>query len=489
MGERRGLSETSEKGSVEPGVGDVLANRYRLEKELGRGGFGVVFRATHLDTQRTVAVKVLLADQGKRNARAVDRFRREAILSASLEYPNTVDVFDYGQTRQGGFFLVMEYLRGTPLSEVIEREAPLSPHRVVHITRQVLYSLMEAHAKGIVHRDIKPENIMLVPLMYDANYIKVMDFGIAKMVGGGPQITQAGQTFGTPRYMSPEQLQDGSASPETDIYAVGLVIYEMFTGRPAIDTGNLAETITKVIFGPPIVLDEHEHVPESFKSLVRRACAREASERYKDVGALLEALCEWSGPSPEMLATGSAAAPVHAPTPEAARPPSVTEVVGRDEVVRRLEAITEMGRGEGAAVVSDTMPARPVLAPSAGTLVAVEPLSDEPTEAPEQAARAAEVTTSEVLTPAEREASTQATQVLSTFDPLRTSLVPTHADAGRAPAQTMLVGAGDAALSEVAPPQQRGVMLQTGCLLALLAFVCLLVLAVAVLLLMLMEVV
>lgn len=480
------MSETSEQGAVEPGVGDVLANRYRLEKELGRGGFGVVFRATHLDTQRTVAVKVLLADQGKRNARAVERFRREAILSASLEYPNTVDVFDYGQTKQGGFFLVMEYLRGTPLSEVIEREAPLSPHRVVHITRQVLYSLMEAHAKGIVHRDIKPENIMLVPLMYDANYIKVMDFGIAKMVGGGPQITQAGQTFGTPRYMSPEQLQDGSASPETDIYAVGLVIYEMFTGHPAIDTNNLAETITKVIFGPPIELDEHEHVPEPFKRLVRRACSRESSERYGDVGALLEALCEWSGPSPEMLAVDGVTTPVQSPTPEAARPRSVTEVVGRDEVERRLETITDMGRGESGAVFSDTMPARPPIAPSEGTLVAVEALPD---DSAEQAAAGSEVTTSEVLTPAEREATEQATQMLSTFDPMRTSLVPTHAGAGRAPAQTMLVASGEVLSADEAPSDKRGVMLQTGCLLALLALICTLILAVVVLLLMLTEVI
>ncbi len=361
----------------EPAVGDLLAGRYQLEAELGRGGFGVVFRARHVDTRRTVAVKVLLATHARSDPKAVERFRREAILSASLEYPNTVDVFDYGETDKGVFFLVMEYLRGEPLSEVIEREAPLSLHRVVHITRQILYALMEAHARDIVHRDIKPENIMIVPLMYDPNHVKVMDFGIAKMVSGGVQLTQAGQTFGTPRYMAAEQLQGVEATPSTDLYAVGLIIYEMLTGRPAIDSDNLAVTIARVINGPPIALKPELDVPPEFHHMVRKASARSAQERFTSAVEFLATLDAWMGLSAESLASMN---------PEAA-----TNITERGRELARLDAPTQ-ALGVSTA---EALPAPPSL-------------PQEPAPEP-------------------------------TFDPNQTSLVPTHAGAGQKPPATQIV--------------------------------------------------
>ncbi len=456
---------TNPENFFEPGIGDVLAGRYRLEKELGRGGFGIVFRGTHLDTQRTVAVKILLATNAQSDSKAVERFRREAILSASLEYPNTVDVFDYGETEHGVFFLVMEYLRGTPLVELIEFEAPLAPHRIVHITRQILYALMEAHSKGIVHRDIKPENIMIVPLLYDTNYVKVMDFGIAKMVSGGPQITQAGQTFGTPRYMAPEQLQGDEATPSTDLYALGLVIYEMFTGRPAIDSQNLATTITQVIFGPPITLDEFDHVPPEFQSIVRRACGRDTENRFENANQMLEALANWSGPSPEALASVAMDAlggPPTVPPPPGSGPASgfsrpVTHVIGPDEVSKRLEAINDplstTLHEEGAP------PPAPVLAPSS----------------PGQSEAA----------PSDPTISLRTSQ--DPFDPQQTSLVPTHADAGQAPAATMMVDSE--VIQEQLKEPKSGFNLKSGCVIALLLTVIVLCLVVTGLLLVVMDVI
>ena len=403
---------------TEPAVGDMLAGRYILEKELGRGGFGIVFRATHVDTRRTVAVKILLATHARADSKAVERFRREAILSASLEYPNTVDVFDYGETDEGIFFLVMEYLRGTPLSEVIDKEAPLQPHRVVHITRQLLYSLMEAHAKDIVHRDVKPENIMIVPLMYDANYVKVMDFGIAKMVSGGLQITQAGQTFGTPRYMAAEQLQGGMATPSTDLYAVGLIVYEMLMGRPAIDSENLASTITRVISGPPIALDPEMEVPEAFHKVVRRASARQAEDRFSSSEDFLEALNAWTGPSPEVLAVMS--------------PEDGEDFIKRQRDLARLDAPTQaLGISRAQQIFG-----RQALPPEADTIP--------PGVQPAYVAQ-------------------------GEYDPLQTSLVPTHADAGKAPAATLVVSTGSEAATRPPDPASEphgdeSAGLKTGCL-------------------------
>ncbi len=167
----------------EPRPGQTIAGRYLVESELGRGGFGVVFRGRHLEVDRPVAIKVLLRTFAAAETTAVERFRREAVLAASLTYPNTVQVYDYGETDEGVFFIVMELLNGRPLAEVLAAEGPLAPRRAVHIVEQALFTLMEAHSEGIVHRDIKPDNIMLTPLAFDPDFVKVMDFGIAKMSG------------------------------------------------------------------------------------------------------------------------------------------------------------------------------------------------------------------------------------------------------------------------------------------------------------------
>ena len=305
----------------EPEPGDVISGRYRVEEELGRGGFGIVLKAQHLDTKRPVAVKVLHSTFARSEPTAVERFRREAVLSASLHYPNTVSMYDYGETEEGVFFIVMEYLQGTPLHNVVRKAGRLSCARALHIARQMLCALWEAHEKGIVHRDIKPENIMITPLLYDADFVKVMDFGIAKMShGSGPQITKAGQTYGTPQYMAPEQLQGHPLEPSTDLYAVGLILFEMLVGRPAVETNNLAAAISEVIFGPPVTLPEDIEVPDGLRDLVKKACAKEPHLRYPSAKAFLEDLdavireSDGLDAAPAPLPYAEREAPVDAPT-------------------------------------------------------------------------------------------------------------------------------------------------------------------------------
>jgi len=275
----------------EPRPGEILGQHYIIDSELGRGGFGVVFRARHTDIDRLVALKVLLATYGKKDPTAVERFRREATIAASLSYPNTVRVFDYGETREGVFYLVMEFVQGRDLTHAIAREGRIGLHRAVHICRQILRAMMEAHSRGIVHRDIKPDNVMLVPLGYDPDFVKVMDFGIAKMVTGGAEtLTQAGLTLGTPRYMPIEQLRGEDVTPATDLYAVGLVLYEMLLGRPAFDGDSAVDCAVKVMESPSLRVPADSGVPVALARVIEKACAKHAEERYQSARELLNAL-------------------------------------------------------------------------------------------------------------------------------------------------------------------------------------------------------
>jgi predicted Ser/Thr protein kinase len=275
---------------VEPVPGDILGTNYLIESELGRGGFGVVFKARHVDIERVVAIKVLLATYARKDPSAKERFRREATIAASLNYPNSLRVFDYGETGDGVFYLVMEFLKGTELTKLLQREGRLPIQRALHIIRQVLYALSEAHMRGIVHRDIKPDNIMLVELAYDPDHVKVMDFGIAKMVDSGEQITRAGITLGTPRYMPVEQLKGERLTPATDLYAVGLVLYEMLVGASAFDAATPVDLALQVMRGPTVKVPAEAGVPPALAQVIEKAAARDTHDRFQTAGEFLDAL-------------------------------------------------------------------------------------------------------------------------------------------------------------------------------------------------------
>jgi len=274
----------------EPRPGEILGQNYLIEKELGRGGFGVVYKARHIDIDRIVAIKVLLATYAAKDESAKERFKREATIAASLDYPNSLRIFDYGQTDEGVFYIVMEFIQGKDLGKTLQQETRLPIPRAIHIIRQVLHALMEAHARGIVHRDIKPDNVMLVPLAYDPDFVKVMDFGIAKMVDSGEQITKAGMTLGTPRYMPVEQLKGERLGPATDLYATGLVLYEMLVGRPAFTGETAVDTALAVMRGDPVRVPLDTGVPEPLRQVIEKASARHAEDRFQNARAFLEAL-------------------------------------------------------------------------------------------------------------------------------------------------------------------------------------------------------
>ena len=227
-----------------------MAGRYRIVKQLGSGGFGVVYHAKHESIGRDVAIKFLSPD-ASRDPVAVERFRREAYYSSSLRHPNTIIIHDYGQTEENLFYIVMELLEGQPLSKAIFAGGGLTLGRALKIGEQILRSLGEAHAKGLVHRDLKPENIFLCDLLGEKDFVKVLDFGLSKaLTPDNPALTQEGVVFGTPLYMAPEQAYGEEVLPASDLFAFGLLLYEMLVGERPFKGRTSMEVLLKLTQEP-----------------------------------------------------------------------------------------------------------------------------------------------------------------------------------------------------------------------------------------------
>lgn len=218
--------------------GQIFEKRYRLQREIGRGSFGTVYLAEDLETRQFYAIKVLLP-WTKGNPRMQHRLRREAKLTQMLKSQHAIRIAHLGETSGGDLYIVMEYLRGHELTEVLRQEGRLPPDRVASIARQVLEAVGEAHALGVIHRDLKPHNIFLCHDAQQREIVKVLDFGIAKLAGteGGTglmettRLTDPGGVLGTPAYMSPEQCRGEDYTPASDFYSLGVMMYEMLTGR------------------------------------------------------------------------------------------------------------------------------------------------------------------------------------------------------------------------------------------------------------------
>jgi len=225
--------------------GTIIDNRYRLEHVLGEGGMGCVWAATQLDVSRRVAVKVLQPDKVD-SEQARSRFMREAAALATLRHPHIVGLLDFGQADDGAAYMVMELAEGPDLSTIIAEQSPLDPARVRRIAKQLASALKSAHDAGVVHRDIKPSNIIIGELDGD-EFVHLLDFGIAKSFigigGAGVDVTATHDIIGSPRYMSPEQAQGQPVTPASDVYAFGLVLYEMLTGQPAFDSESAGALI------------------------------------------------------------------------------------------------------------------------------------------------------------------------------------------------------------------------------------------------------
>ncbi|TXD37828.1 protein kinase [Lujinxingia vulgaris] len=307
--------------------GTRLADRYELTEAIGEGGFGMVYRARQLNVDRDVAIKILPPRFASVDD-VVERFRREARLASRLQHPNTITVHDYGQ-QDDLFFIVMELLRGQDLADCLQESAPLDLPRVLHIARQTLGSLQEAHDQGIVHRDLKPENIFLTQIGDDPNFVKVLDFGIAKMAQGGletptepgaRQLTMTGSTVGTPPYMSPEQAAGEEVDPQTDIYALGIILFEMLNGHPPFSDPNPVKVMRAHLFEPLPVFSNAALRNTRLESVVRRALEKDRANRFQNAAELLDALAQpdLTQRAPGFAPLGGGREHTSTPTPAAA---------------------------------------------------------------------------------------------------------------------------------------------------------------------------
>ena len=268
-------------------TGQTVAGRYRLLEILGQGGMGYVYRAEHIEIGKACAIKVLAARYAWEDEQR-KRFLREARAASTIAHENVVDVTDFGGTPNGSVFLAMELLQGEELSDTLQREGPLQWRRAKTIILQIIRALHAAHDKGIYHRDVKPENCFRIRRGGNQDFIKVLDFGIAKILGNplNPEqsLSQAGTVFGTPEYMSPEQARGQKVDHRTDIYATGILLYEMMTGQPPFTGGSNLEVLAKQANEaprPPTQVAPQMGIPPEVEALMLQAIAKDPDHRFQ----------------------------------------------------------------------------------------------------------------------------------------------------------------------------------------------------------------
>ena len=282
-------------------IGRVFEERYEILSLLGKGGMGWVFLAKHMKTGQEVALKVLRKAAESKLGR-VKRFFKEAQMSSRLRHPHTVRVFDYGASDDGYFFIAMEYLPGQSLAQLIANSATLSPRLVARIAHQICLALGEAHELGLVHRDLKPDNIFLSEVHGKDLHVKVLDFGIAKAIDAPEDdaltpLTATGATVGTPMYMSPEQASLQDMDGRTDLYSLGVMMYEMLTGDvPFAGKSAVAVMLAHVNKIPAPIPEEiaGNEIPESLRFLISELMAKKARDRPESAGAVAERLGEYA---------------------------------------------------------------------------------------------------------------------------------------------------------------------------------------------------
>ena len=282
-------------------LNQVLNNRFKIESKIGEGGFGAVYRGTQLATGRKVALKLLHPEMTK-DENLVARFRREGMVLCNLRDAHTITTYDFDQTQDGTLYIAMELLEGKSLHQIFHEQAPLDWKRVFKILTEMCTSLAEAHEQGIVHRDLKPENVYLEHRPGNPEFVKILDFGIAKVMRGdaidpqSPQLTATGQTLGTLEYMSPEQLMGKPLDGRSDVYALGVVAYEMITGRlPFPDAKGPAGLITAQLKQTPVApsaANPKVQLPQAAERVILKALEKDKTNRYADVTAMADALQE-----------------------------------------------------------------------------------------------------------------------------------------------------------------------------------------------------
>jgi len=279
--------------------GQVVAGRYQVLSKLGEGGMGIVYLAEHITIEKKVALKVLLHEYARKSD-LKDRFLQEAKAAAKIGHENIVDITDFGDTPDGSVFFAMEYLEGQDLSQVVRKGGPVQWSRAKPILLQIGRALGAAHSKGIVHRDMKPENIYLIQREGRDDFVKLLDFGIAKMSveDGEKRLTRTGMIFGTPEYMSPEQAQGNKPDHRVDIYAVGVIMYELLTGNVPFKADTFMGILTKHIFEnpvPPSQAAPEAQIPHEVEQIILKAMAKDRAERFQSMTELSAAIAQASG--------------------------------------------------------------------------------------------------------------------------------------------------------------------------------------------------
>ena len=350
-------------GEEDPLMGQIIDGRFHIRSLIARGGMGRVYRAEQSPLGRVCALKVVSAALASADPEYERRFKLEASTAAKLTHPNTVTVFDYGKTDGGIYYMAMELLEGRTLHKVLRSEGSLAPERAVRIASQICRSLREAHHHGVVHRDLKPANVFLVAHGDEPDFVKVLDFGLVKALDEleGEQLTQTGIFMGSPKYMAPEQIEGNKIDARTDVYSLGVMLYEMLTGKVPFDKATSVKTLMAHVHDPVPPLSEMAggaSFPSVLEDLVQRCLGKVPQERPSSMEEVLTALRQ----SATALAAGPQN-PVRLPLPPIAvpPPPSSSQVHKRPpsnpipappvSAPVSSQQVTKMLHGEGKAIV------------------------------------------------------------------------------------------------------------------------------------------
>jgi serine/threonine-protein kinase len=298
----------------DPLIGAFIGERFLVRRKLGEGGMGVVYEAEQTAIDRKVALKVLhphLTDES-----LYARFRNEAAAASRLGHPNTITVFDFGKTETGSLYIAMEFIEGTSLDDEIRKNGAMGWRRAARVVTQICGSLENAHDNGIVHRDLKPENVMLLKRGSEKDIVKVLDFGIAKIMedDGKDQrqaLTKTGMVFGTPQYMSPEQIRGEKVDPRSDIYSTGVIVYQMLTGALPFNAETPMGLLTKHLMDKPpsfVQANAANQVPAELETLVMQMLAKTAAERPQTMGEVAERIDALLASTPTAAVAVAAAA-------------------------------------------------------------------------------------------------------------------------------------------------------------------------------------
>src|SRR4051812_4789858 len=291
--------------AVDPLLGQTMAGRYHIQRKLGEGGMGAVYLATHMVLEKQVALKVLHGEFA-RKPDLVERFMQEAKSASRIRHENVIDISDFGTTGEGLVFFAMELLKGHDLHEEIARArlaGQLLPwERSKRIFLQICAALTAAHALGIVHRDLKPENIYLVDFLGEPDFVKLLDFGIAKLTevaDGDRKLTRTGMLFGTPEYMSPEQARGDNVDHRVDVYAMGCILYQLVTGRVPFEAENFMGVLSLHLTQPPPIAPAEVldliGAPRALAGVIDQALAKDRNHRFSSIDELARAVRRASG--------------------------------------------------------------------------------------------------------------------------------------------------------------------------------------------------